>query len=57
MNPNKDQAGNSQWHCWKLPFFLERDEAYRFFMDKVKPAEYDFEKFKYDPKRGVAMTA
>lgn len=44
------------WHVWAMPKVLRRDEAYRYFMERVKPKTYIFEKFRYDPHKGAAYT-
>jgi len=45
------------WHVWYLPALLSRDEAWNYFMTRIKPREYTFEKFHYDTKTGRVMTA
>lgn len=57
MNPNANQAGHGHWHCWIGPKELMKDDAYRHFLKHIRPTGYDFDKFQYNPKTGVIMTA
>ena len=45
------------WHVWYAPTGLSRDEAHRYFLSRIKPRDYTFEKFQYDHKTGRVMTA
>ena len=45
------------WHVWYAPVGLSRDEAHRFFLARIKPSGYTFEKFQYDRLTGRVMTA
>jgi len=45
------------WSFWFIPKDLSRDEAIKYFMEKIKPRTYTFEKFTYDRKAGRVGTA
>ena len=44
------------WHCWQLPPKLNRADAIRMFDVQVKPINYRYEKFIYNPLTGSLRT-
>lgn len=51
-----EQAPQVMVHCWHLPPGLSRDEAITYFREKVKPRDYTFERFWYNPRTGKTST-
>jgi len=56
MNVEASRQKEEFFHVWFLPPGMSRDEAHRYFLARVKPQAYTFEKFRYNPETGKTAT-
>lgn len=57
MNVESSRDAELFWHHWSnMPVGLSMDEAYRYFVEKIKPSGYKFDRFRYDRKTGRCRT-
>lgn len=55
-SPGNELKDQYYWHVWKMPAGMHPDDAAEFFKKKFCPRGYEFEKFVYNPKTGLART-
>lgn len=56
MRVTQPKERESFWHCWQLPAKMNRTDAIQLFNKGIKPSEYTYDKFIYDPMTGVLKT-